>query len=156
VSAIVTEKGKKRHRYDQDFYAWLMENAAALRQGRFAEVDAENVAEELEAMGRSEKHELENRLAVLLAHLLKWTVQRERRERHIHSWRATIREQRRRIDRLLAESPSLRPTLPEMLVEACPSAVDRAVADTDLPDSAFPSACPFSMDQALEPEYWPE
>lgn len=64
--------------YDQDFYAWALKNAELIHQGRFVEVDLEHVAEGLEGIGRSERHELINRLAVLLAHLLKWRFQPER------------------------------------------------------------------------------
>ena len=58
--------------YDRDFYAWANEQAALIRAGRLEEVDLENVAEEIESMGRSERRELINRLAVLLLHVLKW------------------------------------------------------------------------------------
>ena len=61
--------------YEQDFYAWLMENAQLLRQGRLAEIDVNNIVEELESMGRRERRELVNRLALLFAHLLKWQYQ---------------------------------------------------------------------------------
>ncbi len=90
--------------YEKDFHAWTLENAALLRQRRFAEIDVENIAEELENMVRGERHELLNRLAVLLAHLLKWRFQPARRG---NSWKYTIEEQRRRIKRLLDENPSL-------------------------------------------------
>ncbi len=142
--------------YDQDFYAWAMKNAELLRTGRLAEIDAENLAEELESMGKSQKRALSSRLAVLLAHLLKWTAQKEQRERYINSWRATIREQRRRINKLLQENPSLQPTLPEALAEAYPSAVDQAVAETNLPDRTFLEHCPFTLEQALDAAYWPD
>ena len=69
--------------YEKDFHAWTLENAALLRQRRFAEIDVDNIAEELENMGRSERHELVNRLAVLLAHLLKWRFQPARRSAHL-------------------------------------------------------------------------
>jgi len=84
--------------YEQDFYAWLITNVQLIRQGRFAEMDSENIAEELEAMGRSEKRALLSRWSVLLAHLLKWQFQPEKRS---HSWKYTLAEQRRRILRLL-------------------------------------------------------
>ena len=77
-------------KYKQDFYAWAMQTAQALREGRLSEADLEHVAEELEDMGRSEKRALTNRLAVLLRHLLKWWHQPERRG---NNWRYTIEEQ---------------------------------------------------------------
>lgn len=61
--------------YSHDFYAWAMEQAALLRAGRLADADIENITEEIESMGRSEKRGLVNRLTVLLTHLLKWQVQ---------------------------------------------------------------------------------
>ncbi|MBF0551328.1 MAG: DUF29 domain-containing protein, partial [Deltaproteobacteria bacterium] len=90
--------------YDRDFYAWTMNNAELIRQGRFSEIDIEHLAEELEGMGRSEKRALISRLAVLLAHLLKWTFHPGLR---CTSWKYTIKEQRRRVLALLKDSPSL-------------------------------------------------
>ena len=61
--------------YDQDFYAWANEQAALLRAGKLDQTDIENIAEEIESMGRSEKRELVNRPCVLLTHPLKWGYQ---------------------------------------------------------------------------------
>ncbi len=91
--------------YEKDFYSWLMINAEWLREGKFTKIDAENIAEELEAMGRSEKRELTSRLTVLLTHLLKWKYQAVRRSR---SWKNTLFTQRMDINELLEDSPSLR------------------------------------------------
>ncbi|KJU81531.1 protein containing DUF29, partial [Candidatus Magnetobacterium bavaricum] len=91
--------------YEVDFYQWTFHNADLLRQGRFAEIDIENIAEELEDMGRSSKRELASRLAVLIMHLLKWQYQPKRRR---GSWSTTIGNQRREIKRLLEDNPSLR------------------------------------------------
>ena len=81
--------------YDEDFYAWTQEQAALLRSRQFSQVDIENVAEELESMGRSDKRQIDSRLEMLLTHLLKWQVQVLLRS---PGWAGTIREQRRRID----------------------------------------------------------
>jgi hypothetical protein len=100
---------KQRHHevassYEQDFYAWANSNARLLRAGRLSEVDAQNIAEEVETMGRSERRELMSRLSVLLAHFLKWQCQPERRS---ESWRNTIESQREDVLELLEENPSL-------------------------------------------------
>ena len=100
--------------HDEDFYAWTQEQARLLRSGEFTQLDIENVAEELEGMGRSDKRALESRLEVLLMHLLKWRVQIEHRS---GSWSATIRDQRRRIQKLLRDSPSLRPEVAQLVPE---------------------------------------
>lgn len=64
--------------YDTDYVAWLAEQVARLRAGRLAALDVANVAEELESLMKSERHRLENRLEVLLLHMLKWTINRTR------------------------------------------------------------------------------
>src|SRR5437016_14045977 len=84
--------------YEEDFFAWTEEQARLLRAGELAEIDALNLAEEVESMGRRDRQELESRLTVLLAHLLKWQVQPDRRSTN---WSGTIREQRRQIGRKL-------------------------------------------------------
>ncbi|HLB99535.1 MAG TPA: DUF29 domain-containing protein, partial [Acetobacteraceae bacterium] len=91
--------------YDRDFYAWANEQAALLRAGRLAEADLENIAEEIESMGRSEKRELNSRLRVLLMHLLKWRHQPMLRSKR---WSNTIAAQRDDIVDHLADNPSLK------------------------------------------------
>jgi hypothetical protein len=98
--------------YDQDFYSWTQEQAELLKHGRFSELDVENLIEEIEAMGRSEKRELESRLTVLLLHLLKWKYQEVRRGR---SCELSIIEQRLKFEETLEENPGLKPKLDEIL-----------------------------------------
>lgn len=131
----------------QDFRAWTRQQADLIRSGRFAELDAVNLIDEIEDMGGSRERELESRLGVLLAHLLKWRYQPDRRGR---SWRLTIAEQRRRIARLLKRNPSLKPLLAEVLEDAYGDALLMAARETDLDESAFPPACPFSLEQAMD------
>jgi hypothetical protein len=139
--------------YDQDFYAWAMKNAELIRQGRFAETDLEHITEELESMGRSEWYELVDRLAVLLAHLLKWRYQPERRG---NSWRLTIKEQRRRVGLRLKKSPSLKHEIDETLAEAYESAVLKAAKEMNVAESRLPPTCPFTLEQVLDRDYWPD
>lgn len=139
--------------YEQDFYAWTLKNAELLRQGRLGEIDLEHLAEELESMGRSEKRELINRLAVLLAHLLKWRIQANRRGR---SWQLTLKEQRRQITRVLRDNPSLKPLLAEIVAEAYEDAVLRVAQETGLEESAFPAGCPFTLEQTLDENFLPD
>ena len=139
--------------YENDFYAWAMENADLLREGRFAEIDVDNIAEELESMGRSERRQLANRLEVLLAHLLKWRYQPARRG---NSWRYTIEEQRRKVRKLLGDSPSLQPRLGQEVAEVYLDAVLLAARETGRDKNEFPPGCPFTVDQVLRDDYWPE
>lgn len=140
-------------KYDRDFHAWATEQAALLRAGRLAEADVEHIAEEIEALGRAERRELVNRLAVLLLHLLKWAYQPERRGK---SWRLTIEEQRRRLARHLRDNPSLRAWQAEALAEAYGDAVLRAERETDLPRDVFPWSCPYGFEQVLDGGFWPD
>ena len=80
--------------YEADFAAWAQQQADALRERRFDGLDYDNLIEEIESMGRQQRSELVNRLAVLLAHLLKWQLRPEARPAHGRSWRLTIKEQR--------------------------------------------------------------
>ena len=139
--------------YTEDFHAWALQNAQLLREGRLDDIDIDNIAEELEDMGGSKERELESRLGVLLAHLLKWVYQPERRG---NSWQATIEEQRRRIERLLRKNPSLKSKLAECFCDAYGDARLIAARETGFNKNSFPSDCPFTLVQTLDDAYWPD
>jgi hypothetical protein len=144
---------RNRAAYDEDFYAWTVEQARLLRAGEVSALDTENLAEEIESMGRRDKREINSRLTVLLHHLLKWQFQPEKRS---PSWSGTIREQRRQIEKLLRESPSLRSTVPEMLAEAYSDAREDAAEETGLGQDVFPVHCPFTAEEVLARGFLPE
>jgi hypothetical protein len=139
--------------YEADIVAWANEQAALVRAGRFDQLDLEHIAEEIEDVGKSEQRELANRMAVLLAHLLKWQYQRDRQG---NSWRNTIRAQRKEISYLLNEAPSLRRKFSDSLwldmvwAKAIAQAEDETSLDT------FPEACPWSMEEALTADFYPD
>ncbi len=139
--------------YNKDFYAWALHSAKLLRQGKFKEVDVEYMAEELESMGNRDKRELLSRLAILIAHLLKWRYQSDRQS---NSWKATIKEQRIQVSDLLEESPSLKYELFEKLDHAYEKAVLIAVRETGFPEKIFPESCPFTLEQCFDREFFPE
>jgi Domain of unknown function DUF29 len=141
--------------YDEDFYRWTQHQAALLRTEKWQDLDYINLAEELESLGKRDVRELESRLEVLVMHLLKWRYQPERRERG-RSWRSTILEQRGRLQRLLAQSPSLRPQIPILVAEGYTRTRQRTLAETQLTESAIPSTCPWSTEQILDDAFWPE
>src|SRR5688572_4774447 len=120
--------------YDEDLYAWSEEQGRLLRAGELAEIDALNLAEEIESMGRRDRHELESRLTILVAHLLKWQVQPDHRS---PSWSGTIREQRRQIARKLRDSSSLRPVLDQALAEIYADAREDAAEETSISEADF-------------------
>lgn len=138
--------------YELDFADWCRRQAALARAGRLAELDAEHIAEELEGLARADRHQIENRLIVLLAHLLKYAYQPDCRS---GSWRATIREQRRRIAQLLEASPSLAPHPAAVLDRAYAEAREDAADETGLAIEAFPEACPFALADILDRAWLP-
>jgi hypothetical protein len=137
--------------YEQDFYAWTVEQARLLRSREISAIDAVNLAEEIESMGCRDRRELESRLIVLLTHLLKWQMQPDQRSR---SCSPTMRE-RRQIEKLLLESPSLRPFVANVLAQAYGDAREDAADETGLPESAFPAECPFTLDEVVSRSFLP-
>lgn len=140
-------------RYETDFYGWTQEQARLLRSGQLAELDTQNLLEEIEAMGTSAENELESRLEVLFIHLLKWKFQSERQGR---SWKLTIEEQRRKIERRLKKSPSLKHKLPDILEDAYGDAVIGAERETNIRRNVFPDNCPWTLEQLMNPDFYPE
>ena len=127
--------------YEQDFYTWTLDQARLVREGRWAAIDRENVAEEIESLGREQFDKLESALRVLLMHMLKWDHQPERRSR---SWQLSIKAQRVRIDRLLQINPGLKPRVPEAVTHGYELARIEAAQETGLQEGEFPQQCPYS------------
>ena len=141
--------------YDKDVILWSQEQARLLRAGRFSELDIEHLADEIEDVGKSEKRELASRMAVLLAHLLKWARQPEIRT---NSWRATIIVQRKRIALALKATPSLKSVVRDRdwQEDVWLDAVAQAQKETGLAADELPEACPWTMEQAADQDFWPE
>lgn len=138
--------------YDVDFYAWTQQQSKFLQEKTWICLDIPNLVEEIESLGKQERQELTNRLGVLLGHLLKWEFQSGSRSR---SWFATIREQRRRILRLLDQSSSLKAFLSEALEESYQDALDLAVRETGLKYRDFPQNLPYELEQTLDVSFFP-
>jgi Domain of unknown function DUF29 len=149
----VLPQAATRADYEQDFFAWTQEQAQVLRARETPGLDWDNLAEEIDSMGRRDRRKLEGRLRRILHHLLKWQVQPGLRG---PSWRNTLIEQRRQAEKLLKESPSLRSSLRELVDEAYPDAVRDAVNESGLRPQTFAADCPFTIDQILDPEYLPD
>lgn len=138
--------------YDSDFYGWTQEQAALLKAGRLSELDIDNLLEEVETMGRSERRELDSRLTVLLLHLLKWQYQPIRRGR---SWQLSIEGQRINFSETLYENPSLKPQLDTILKKAYAKSVIKASQETALDKLTFPISCPWTLSQILDDKFYP-
>ena len=139
--------------YEKDFYSWTQEQAGLLKNGRFSELDIDNLIEEVESMGRSEKRELESRLTILLLHLLKWKYQEVRRGR---SWQLSIDEQRIQFCKTLNENPGLKSALDEIINDAYKLAVIKAAWETKISKAVFPECCPWNLAQFIEDAFYPD
>jgi hypothetical protein len=138
--------------YETDVVAWAHEQAKLLRSGQLSALDIEHIAEEIEDVGKSEQRELANRMAVLLAHLLKWQHQPAMRSR---SWETTMKYQRAAIVKRLKRTPSLKPMLtdPEWVEDMWGDAVEQAAKETGL--DTFQESCPWNIEQATSEGWLP-
>lgn len=139
--------------YDQDYYLWLKTTINQLRTGQFSAIDLENLLEELETIGKSEKRAIESLLTNLLVHLLKlkcWDSERERNQGH---WQGEIRIFRRQIKKSLKDSPSLKPYILEIFDECYQDARKEASDRSQLPIDTFPLIPIGSLEQILD-ENW--
>src|SRR5712675_149224 len=127
--------------YERDFYAWLMEQARHVRDGHWDSVDRENLAEEIESLGREQFNKLESAFRVLLMHFLKWDHQASKRSR---SWMLTIETQRLEIEDVLADNPGLKPRIGEAITRAYRKARVEAAKETGLDKATFPETCSYS------------
>ncbi len=139
--------------YEKDFYAWTQEQAQWIKTKKLENLDLVHLLEEVENMGNQNKTELRNRLAVLLMHLLKWKYQPELKS---HSWYLTIANQRLDITDLLEDNPSLGYFLPEIFTKAYVKSISKAVIETGINRNVFPKECPWTIEQALDAEFFPE
>ena len=140
-------------RYETDVVAWANEQAQLIRAGQFGLLDLEHIAEEIEDVGKSEQRELASRMAVLLAHLLKWEYQPDRRG---SSWRATIQTQRHSIWKRLGKTPSLRPMLcdSDWIEDMWADARQTASSESGIGFAVFPEACPWAMETEVLGDGW--
>jgi hypothetical protein len=130
--------------YSSDFLAWTRQQAELLRSKQFSDLDIDNLIEELESLGRQERRELTNRLTVLLMHLLKCQYQPEKLSK---SWIATIKVQRKEINKLIEQNPSLKPYIPEAIESAFEQARIDAGEETGIDLDVFPEICPYSWEE---------
>ncbi len=147
-------------KHDKDFYAWAMEQAARLREaaasGTNLPLDWENLAEEIESMGRSDRLEVTSRLARIIEHLLKLELSPADRPRN--GWKRSVIQQRTALGRVLRDSPSLRAKLEEFLPNAWADGRQDALFGLEadgLFDRDLPRECPYRLEELLDPGFWP-
>jgi hypothetical protein len=138
--------------YWTDFYAWLMEQAAHLRARRWEALDCENLAEEIESLGREQFNKLESAMRVLMMHMLKWDYQPHLRSR---SWTLSIEAQRLELHDLLTDNPALKARIAEAAVRAYRRAPIEAAKETGLETSEFLDESPYTWDDLISREFTP-
>ena len=139
--------------HEKDVYGWAVHTAQLLRDKKMNEVDFDGIVEELEEMVGNNENQLINRLSLILTHLLKWQFQPTMRS---HSWVYTLEEQRKRIKILLKQNPSLKSRLNDNLFDAYDIAISKAAGETSLDKKVFPIECPYTFDQIMNNEFYPE
>ena len=140
--------------YESDFYAWTQQQAQLLREKRWNDLDLENLVDEVESVGRSDKRQIQSRLEILLAHLLKWKYQPGGRGGG--GWVGTMFEQRQRLADLIEDSPSLRSFYQEQVAKTYLAGRLLAAKETGIAFGLFPEECPFTPEQVLDLEFFPE
>jgi Domain of unknown function DUF29 len=135
--------------YEHDFAAWAHEQSKALAERRFEDLDLSHLVEEVEDLGGSERDQLESRIVILMAHLLKWKFQPEARS---GNWRGSITEQRQRLRKLLKKNPSLKPSVEDVTIESYDDAIEIAMAETNLSRETFPAECPYQFEDLFSIE----
>ncbi len=139
--------------YPNDFYGWTQQQAALLKARKFNELDFENLIEEIESMGASERKELDSRLIELMLHLLKWQFQPKRKG---SSWEVSIAKQRVGLRKVLRDNPSLKYQLEQRIIDCYPDAKSYAAIETKLSKSHFPEECPYSLEQLFNENFLPD
>jgi hypothetical protein len=139
--------------YKSDYDTWLTEQIRALEQGKLEVLDIPHLIEELEGLNKSNKREMRSYLIVLLAHLLKWQYQPNRRS---GSWKASIANSRKGIEQVIKDQSSLKNYWSEILEQAYTDAKEWAADETKINIKLFPSECPYTVEQLRDKKWLPQ
>lgn len=130
--------------YEQDYSKWAETMADLLRSGNLAELDIENLVEEVRDLSKRERDSLLSSIRLIIHHLLKWDHQPQLRSR---SWLVTIQRERSNIADYLADSPSLKKYITdEYLGNIYKKAKLDAIAETGID---MPDVCPYTVDEVI-------
>lgn len=134
--------------YEKDFYKWLFDQAKLLKKKAFDKIDLENIIEEIESLGRSDKRALRSHLRILLMHMIKMEYQPHGMGNSL-SWKKSISNARHEIKMLTDDSPSLKKMIVQFIPEAYEFAKDDASLETGIPVEVFPKECPWKISEIL-------
>lgn len=136
----------KNSSYNNDFYKWALTQANLLKKGDFSKIDLENIVEEIESLGRSQRSALRNQMIRLLMHMLKIKYQPTK---HSKSWDKSIGNAKIEIEKILSENPSLKREMPDLLKESYRYARKKAAIETGLDIKKFPENCPWELKEVI-------
>jgi len=139
--------------YETDFYGWIQNQVDSLRVRSLSNLDYDHLIEEIESMGKSLQRELTSRLEILFSHLLKWRFQPKFKGT---SWELTIDEQREKIADLLSDNPSLKSKLSDCVERGYKYGKRAAMKEAGIDQSIFPALCPWTFEQAMDSDFWPD
>lgn len=134
-------------KYDDDLTAWVETQLHFLKSKQFDKLDLENLIEEFETVGKSERRSMESYFVILLAHLLKAHYQPEMQSR---SWFSSVGNSRREINKILKDSPSLKREMQMIFEKAWPDALMLAMEDTGMKKNQFPATCPWTLNAVMQ------
>jgi hypothetical protein len=139
--------------YESDYLLWLEETSKLLKVRDFTNLDLDNLIEEIESLGRSERNKLISSLRLIYQHLLKWQYQPQKRSK---SWSNTISRERDNISYYIEDTPSLKNLLEDVaaLNKAYQRGRQDARRETGLTN--LPQDCPYSIEQTLDLNFIPE
>jgi hypothetical protein len=140
--------------YENDFALWAEHQAALLRAGRFDALDLDNLIEEVEDLGRRERDMVESHTETILEHLLKLALSRADRPRR--GWLVAVDRRRAKLARKLTTTlrNHLETELPTLYAGLRRPVARQLEKDGVSPD-ALPSACPYTLDQILNLDWYP-
>jgi Domain of unknown function DUF29 len=141
--------------YEEDFPLWAERQAALLRARRFDELDLDNLIEEVEDLSRRERDAVESHVETVLEHLLKLQLSNAARPRR--GWLVTVDRQRAKLARKLTTTlrNHLEAELPA-LYAGLRRPVRRQLERNHVSADALPAACPYTLDQILDPDWYPD
>ena len=150
--------------YERDFNVWRETIIKKIKQQDFNDIDWEHLLLELEDMGKSEKRSFLSNLTILIAHLLKLTVQADAPEMMKGSWYSSVTEHRFRVKKDLEENPSFKNYLHEVIFIAYADARKLAIKESKnaklgvrKPDETeYPLDFPFTIEQLLDEDFYGE
>lgn len=139
--------------YENDYLLWLQETSRLLKAKDFNNLDLENLIEEIESLGRSERNKLISSLRLIYQHLLKWQYQPYKRSK---SWSDTVSRERDNIIYYIEDTPSLKILLQNTTVlnKAYQRGRKDAMRETGITN--LPQDCPYSIERVLDVNFLPE